>query len=168
MKTNYIAKMNLPYGIRKGTEFFSFNKENFFYLNDDKKMCPFDCEAETEFFEEIAPKLYNGAELKNAFRLNIEHSSIYHIVEYSRFIDNMWYVVIIDADKNIETVYEGQLIPVEQYYFINIEGEIEQAIAGINLKRDNWCKLSDNYFSSEEVAELAKENYLIGEEMSDN
>jgi hypothetical protein len=158
MEINYIAKIDLPFDISKGTVFYSLNKKDFFYLKSIEKKCPFNCEVETKFFEKTTPKLYDENSNDN-FKLN-GSKSIYHNIKYIEYEYNKWLVEIIDADDKILKVYENELIPVDYYYFINSEGDVHQIIVGENLKRDKWCKLTNNYFTSKELANIAKGKML--------
>lgn len=53
------------------------------------------------------------------------------------------------------TASELHLTPSKVYYFINTEGKVCSTYKGKNLKRDEYCRLTNNMYDTKELADKA-------------
>jgi hypothetical protein len=164
------AKVNLPGGCNKGTIVFNGK-----YV-ETRKVCPYDCENEKDFFEEILPPKYSvNSNIILKTQQSYQGCNIVGETTRRNFLlpafteftivgekkkNTILYVIV----KNGEYYYlipEKEIFPADIYFYLSSKGIIHCCYVGREPKADSYRKLVDNYHKTKPEAQIYKDKLML-------
>lgn len=170
----YIAKQNLPGGVKKDDYIIYDSVKKKYFLERNNQEIMYDCAKEKPFFkkEEIStykagdmvhfPKQYSMMYAPNSLRPNRNSSLVVTPAMEFKVVSNQGksYTLEMVSNYGVKILAAENLFqPIQYWKFYNTDGQLQRLIVGQNTTKEKFCKSIGNFFVGETADQDAK-NWL--------